>query len=119
MLGFAQVGALDDGEVFDTSKGKAPISFVVGSGSLIGGFNDAVVGMKIGETKEVRIEAADAYGERDEKATEEVPLERLPEGTEVGAKLSTSTGGTVVVTVGLACSAASHARLHPVPANLI
>jgi len=92
------VGVLDDGEVFGTSKGTAPLSFVVGSGSTIPGFEEAVVGMHIGETKEVRIETTNAYGERDEKAIEVVKLDRLPEGTEVGANLSTGTGGTVVVT---------------------
>ena len=70
-------GMLDDGKQFDSSEGKQPLEFTVGGGEMIAGFDKAVVGMKPGETKKIRIEAGEAYGERDDRMTGEVPLERL------------------------------------------
>lgn len=59
------VGTEDDGTEFDSSKkeGRSPLEFVIGSKSMIQGFEDAVITMKKGETKKVRLEAKDAYGE--------------------------------------------------------
>lgn len=59
------VGTEDNGTEFDSSKkeGRSPLEFVVDGGSMIKGFNDAVKTLKKGETKNVRIEAKDAYGE--------------------------------------------------------
>ncbi len=70
-------GTLNDGKQFDSSEEKEPLEFTVGSGEMIDGFDKAVVGMKAGETKKVHIEAEQAYGERDDRMTGEVPLERL------------------------------------------
>ena len=68
------VGTLDDGTQFDSSTqgGRTPLEFVIGSGSMIQGFEDAVRTMKVGETKTVRIEAKDAYGEA--YTTKTVPI---------------------------------------------
>lgn len=59
------VGTLDDGEEFDSSRqeGRSPLTFTIGDGSMIAGFDAGVQGMSVGETKNIRIEAADAYGE--------------------------------------------------------
>lgn len=59
------VGTHDDGTEFDSSRkdGRTPLEFVIGGGSMIKGFEDAVRTMKLGEKKTVRIEAKDAYGE--------------------------------------------------------
>ena len=76
-------GTLDDGTVFDTSRNREPISFEVGSGTVISGFDQAVVGLKVGESKTVRIEVDDAYGERNENAVLVVPHDAFPEGMEV------------------------------------
>jgi FKBP-type peptidyl-prolyl cis-trans isomerase len=59
------VGTHDDGVEFDSSRrdGRTPLEFVIGGGSMIKGFEDAVRGMKIGEKKNVRLEPKDAYGE--------------------------------------------------------
>ena len=59
------VGTLDDGEQFDSSReaDRSPLSFTIGDGSMIAGFDAGVQGMTRGEIKNVRIEAADAYGE--------------------------------------------------------
>lgn len=55
-------GTLEDGSQFDSSEGREPLEFVVGSGQVIKGFDDGVRGMKVGEEKEVRIPPEDAYG---------------------------------------------------------
>ncbi len=59
------VGRFDDGEVFDSteSHGGEPLEFVVGDGRMISGFDNAVRGMKVGETCTVALEPKDAYGE--------------------------------------------------------
>lgn len=55
-------GTFDNGTVFDSSMGGEPLEFTVGGGEMIPGFDAAVVGMRIGETKTVRIPADQAYG---------------------------------------------------------
>jgi len=57
-------GTLEDGTVFDSSKDRDPLEFTVGKGQLIKGFENAVLGMSIGETKTVRIPSNEAYGTR-------------------------------------------------------
>lgn len=86
-------GTLDDGTVFDTSEGKQPIEFEVGKGMVIPGFDNAVVGMKKEEEKEVKLEAKDAYGERNDQLLKKVPKEQLPKGPEpkVGMMVGLST----------------------------
>jgi len=73
-------GTLDDGEIFDSSEGHEPLEFTIGSGEIIPAFEDAVMGMKEGDEKDFRIEAADAYGEHDPKLVEEIPRDQLPDG---------------------------------------
>ncbi len=53
---------LSDGTVFDTSVGKTPFQFTLGQNQVIVGFEKAVTGMKVGETKTVIIPAAEGYG---------------------------------------------------------
>ena len=77
------VGTLDDGTVFDTSRGREPISFEVGSGKVIAGFDQAVLGLKVGESKSVRIAKDEAYGERNENAVLVVPRTAFPEDMEI------------------------------------
>ena len=65
---------------------------------MIPGFDLGVRGMATGETKEIKVAAADAYGEIDDSRVQEVPVERLPDGCKVGDRLSTGSGGQAVVT---------------------
>jgi peptidylprolyl isomerase len=71
-------GTLADGTVFDSSEGKEPLEFAVGSGQVIAGFDEAVVGMKVGESKVVEIPVAKAYGERNEEMVIKAPIEQVP-----------------------------------------
>jgi len=56
-------GTLQDGAVFDSSIGKTPLTFTVGSGQVITGFDNAVIGMKVGEKKTVTLPPEEAYGQ--------------------------------------------------------
>jgi peptidylprolyl isomerase len=55
-------GTLDDGTVFDSSEGREPLDFTVGSGMVIKGFDDGVMGMVVGEKKQIHIVPEEAYG---------------------------------------------------------
>jgi peptidylprolyl isomerase len=96
-------GRLDDGSVFDASAGREPLAFELGTGRVIPGFERAVLGMRIGERKTVRILAEEAYGVVRDELRFFFPRERLPEGMnpEVGTRLQlTDEGGhPVPVTV--------------------
>ncbi|MEX0811402.1 MAG: peptidylprolyl isomerase [Chitinophagales bacterium] len=85
-------GKLTDETVFDSSRERAPLEFTVGAGQMIEGFDVAVDGMKVGESKEVAIPAEKAYGPRNEEAIINVPKTKLPEGldAEVGMQLEAS-----------------------------
>ena len=91
-------GTLDDGSEFDSSLGRDPLGFSIGDGNMIKGFDAAVNGMALGEKRTVRIEAAAAYGERDDTRIFEVPLGQAPAGVSVGDVLGLSTGGRATVT---------------------
>jgi peptidylprolyl isomerase len=76
-------GRLDDGTVFDSSREREPLEFTVGEGQVITGFERAVEGMEVGEARETRIEADDAYGERRDDLVLDLPKEQVPEGMEI------------------------------------
>ncbi|MDE1826250.1 FKBP-type peptidyl-prolyl cis-trans isomerase SlyD [Candidatus Nitrosotalea sp. TS] len=82
------VGKLDDGSVFDSSEdhGK-PLEFEVGSGHVIKGFDDAVLGMSEGDEKEFTIQPAEAYGQHDPTLVQKVPREVFPQEAELTAGL--------------------------------
>lgn len=71
-------GTLDDGTEFDSSEGKEPLQFTVGEGSLIPGFENGVIGMKVGDVKKVTIPAGEAYGEPREDMIANVPKTQFP-----------------------------------------
>lgn len=77
-------GRLDDGEVFDSSAGRDPLTFEVGGGQVIAGFDEAVRGLGVGESRTVRIEPADAYGERRDELIGRVDAEKAPDGLNAG-----------------------------------
>tara|TARA_B100000700_G_C15060844_1_gene865693 strand:- start:443 stop:901 length:459 start_codon:yes stop_codon:yes gene_type:complete len=76
-------GTLDDGMEFDNSYDREmPLEFQVGEGRVIGGFDSALLGMQVGEVKNVTIEPDNAYGPIDEQAVATVPRTQFPEEME-------------------------------------
>ncbi len=90
-------GTLDDGSEFDSSVGRSPLEFVVGSGQVIPGFDDAVRGLKVGDSRTVRIEPTDAYGEYDPSFVLEFPADSAPEGLQAGDRVTLNNGQPAVV----------------------
>ncbi len=85
-------GTLDDGQVFDSSNGKEPLEFIVGSGMVIKGFDDAVIGMQAGNEKKFIIESKDAYGDVVKELMQDVPKEAFgEEKPEIGATIGIKT----------------------------
>jgi len=78
VIGVRYKGTLDDGSVFDENPEGPLLEFEVGAGRVIRGFDDAVIGLKLGESRKVTCEPKDAYGEYDEKNVAEVPMEQMP-----------------------------------------
>jgi peptidylprolyl isomerase len=72
-------GTLDDGTQFDSSAGRDPLEFEVGSGQVIAGFDKAVEGMAVGDSKSVRLEPDEAYGPRHDQLVQEVDRSMLPD----------------------------------------
>jgi len=96
-------GKLADGTVFDSSAGREPLEFTVGMGQVIPGFDEAVLGMKVGEKKTVTIPADKAYGPHRDEQVVELPREKLPSDMtpEIGQQLvmRDSDGRQIVVVI--------------------
>lgn len=92
-------GTLDSGEEFDSSRGRTPLEFTVGTGAVIDGFDDAVRGLAVGESVTVRIEPAQAYGERRDDLLLRFPLDEAPEGIAVGQQVVIGNRPATVVEV--------------------
>ena len=82
-------GRLAGGEVFDSSRDGEPLEFTVGAGEVIPGFDDAVRGLRVGESRAVEIEPGDAYGPRRDGLVAEIDRERaqFPAEPQVGMNL--------------------------------
>ncbi len=96
-------GKLDDGTVFDSSQGRDPLEFQLGTGSVIPGFEEAVMGMQEGESKTAYIPADQAYGEYHDEMLLTVSRDQFPPDLEpqVGQELQLreQDGQTFVVQV--------------------
>ena len=68
-----------DGQVVETSEGKEPLEYTHGSGDIIPGLETQLVGLKVGDSKNVVVEPKDAYGEIQPDATKDFPLTSFPE----------------------------------------
>lgn len=79
-----------DGEVIDSSEGHDPLEFLAGYGNIIPGLESEMIGMKIGESKDVVVSPMDGYGEYDEDAFLDVPRGQFPKDmpVEEGLKLT-------------------------------
>lgn len=96
-------GTLADGSQFDSSEGRDPLRFTLGSGQIIAGLDAAITGMSQGEKKSVTIAADEAYGDHRPEAVQAVPRAQIPAEIplEVGGGLQVQTpdGQTIPVTV--------------------
>ena len=72
-----------ENEEIDSSKGQDPLQFLVGHGNIISGLEREMIGMKVGESKNVVIAPADGYGEFDEEAYMNVPRSEFPKDMDV------------------------------------
>ena len=88
-------GTLDDGSEFDSSAGRDPLEFTLGSQQVIPGFESAVEGMAPGDKKTVTIEAGDAYGPHDSAQVQKVTRDRFPSDVDVkvGMQFSAANDG--------------------------
>ena len=96
-------GKTTDGEVFDSSEGRAPLEFEVGAGQMIPGFDKGVEGMEQGDKKTIHIPALEGYGEWSDQNVVAFPKEQVPPDMklEVGQQLQlqSDSGMPVQVTV--------------------
>ncbi len=92
-------GKFVDGEVFDSSEGNDPLQFEVGSGQIIPGFENAILGKQIGEKVTVRVSPEEAYGAVREDLVVEVPVDKMPGQVEVGQLLQADSGDGQTVQV--------------------
>ena len=94
-------GKLTDGSTFDSSEGREPLEFEVGSGMVIKGFDDGVLGMEVGDKRTLEIPAEEAYGDKNPDMLVEFPKEQFPDdmNPEVGMRLNMTNGGGQVIPV--------------------
>ena len=97
-------GTLLDGTTFDSSEGREPLEFEVGSGQIIPGLDVALPGMVVGDKKTVKIACADAYGPLNPEMRQSIPREGIPAEIElkVGVQLQMQTPQGQVVPVKVA-----------------
>lgn len=72
-------GTLDDGRQFDSSSGREPLEFTVGAGQVISGFDEAVTGMSVGDSKTITIPSDRAYGQHTPEKVQMVPRATIPD----------------------------------------
>jgi FKBP-type peptidyl-prolyl cis-trans isomerase 2 len=95
-------GRLTDGTTFDSSAGREPLQFEVGSGMVIPGFDSGVMGMVVGDKKTIQIPVAEAYGPKNPDMIVAFPVSEFPEDMdlEVGMRLNmTNSEGHVIPVV--------------------
>jgi FKBP-type peptidyl-prolyl cis-trans isomerase 2 len=94
-------GRLTDGTTFDSSEGREPLEFEVGSGAVIAGFDNGVAGMSIGEKRTIQIPVDQAYGPKDPGMLVEFPKSNFPEDMtpELGMRLNMTNGSGQVIPV--------------------
>lgn len=106
-------GTLADGSEFDSSEGRDPLRFTLGTGEVISGFEDAARELEVGQSTTVTIPPEEAYGQRYEEAVQTVPAADFaegqepfvggmvrvvdPEGNEHAAEISSVVGNEVVL----------------------
>jgi peptidylprolyl isomerase len=92
-------GKLTDGEIFDTSEGKEPLEFIVGTGQIIAGFENAIIGKNIGDKITTNILSKDGYGDIREDLIQKVPNAQLPGPVSVGQALQAQSDNGIPINV--------------------
>ncbi len=97
-------GTLADGTTFDSSEGRDPLEFTVGSGQIIPGLDAALPGMEVGEQKKVEVAPDAAYGQKDPEAVQPVPRTDIPDHIplDIGTQLQVQDGSGRVAQVQVA-----------------
>lgn len=111
-------GKLDDGTVFDSSLERDPLEFTIGENRLIPGFEEAVVGMNVGDSKTATIPEDQAFGPYRDELVKELDKSRVPEGMEpkVGdsVEIRQQDGSTIPVKItGVSDSSVTLDANHP------
>eukprot|EP00931_Biecheleriopsis_adriatica_P040952 TRINITY_DN23457_c0_g1_i1.p1 TRINITY_DN23457_c0_g1~~TRINITY_DN23457_c0_g1_i1.p1 ORF type:complete len:418 (+),score=102.86 TRINITY_DN23457_c0_g1_i1:34-1287(+) len=86
-------GKLEDGTVFDSSEGRSPLSFTLGQGQVVPGFEEAVLGLTPGEVKNVSIPPDKAYGEQNDALVMTVDKSQAPAGIKEGMTVQLGSAG--------------------------
>jgi len=86
-------GTLKDGSVFDTNEtdNKEALEFTVGKSQIIKGFDNALIGMQVGEVKNINLMPEEAYGNRNDELIQKVPTEQIPKDAVVNSLLRVQT----------------------------
>lgn len=89
-------GTLEDGRQFDSSEGREPLEFLLGSGMVIAGFDEGVTGMEIGEKKTIHIPSDQAYGPSNEELVIRFDRAEIPSDIplEIGSTLNMHQDGS-------------------------
>jgi peptidylprolyl isomerase len=90
-------GKFEDGTVFDSTEGSDPLEIVAGAADIIDGVSQGIIGLEVGEAKTLTVPPERGYGTRDEGLQKTVPLDALPEGIEVGDRVSANSHGHEIV----------------------
>jgi len=82
-------GKLEDGTVFDSSEGRPPFEFKIGDKKVIPGFEKGVIGMEVGESRNIKIPMKEAYGEKRDELTQQISRSQIPPDLkpEIGQRL--------------------------------
>ena len=88
------IGTLDNGRIFDQRDADEPLSFVLGAGEVFPAMESAIIGMKVGEVKNIHLEAEQAYGLRLDGNLLNVSRQLFPagRGLRIGQKISIELG---------------------------
>jgi len=96
-------GQLENGDVFDSSRQRDPLEFVIGSGNVIPGFENGIIDMEVGDSKRITISPEEGYGERREELVVKVMRNEFPEhiSPAVGQQLQIKQGEGDVLNVNI------------------
>ncbi len=83
--------------MFDSTEGSDPLELVAGAADIIDGVSQGIIGLEVGESRTLTVPPERGYGSRDESLQKTVPLDALPEGIEVGDRVSANAGGHEIV----------------------